>query len=268
MSFYPLLETALLSDSIEVKKECVDNCLEYCTKNILPASNTPKVFKIPSYASFCIIVPTNQLPQRKNFDTPKGLATLVHAIAHIEYSAIDLALDAVYRFGEMPLAFKQDWLMVADDEIRHFVMLEKILEKLGYKYGDFPVHQGFFDIAKDTAHSPLYRMAIVPRYYEASGLDVNPQIIKKLHNKRKDSTVAALIEALEIILQEEIGHVAKGDKWFRHLCKESNKSIDVYFDILEEFNLGLRNRTHINIKARKEAGFSCDEIKKLGATTC
>ena len=268
MSFYSLLETALLSDNVDLKKESTHRCIEYCTKNILPQSNSARVFEKPSYASFCTIVPTDKLPMRNHLDTPQGLATLVHAIAHIEYSAIDLALDAVYRFDKMPLEFKQDWLKVADDEIRHFKMLEKILHALGYKYGDFPVHQGFFDIAKDTSRSPLYRMAIIPRYYEASGLDVNPQIIKKLHNKRKDPLVAELIKTLEVILKEEIDHVSKGDKWFRYLCDESGVNIDIYFSILDEFRLGLGNRKHINVEARRQAGFSCEEIKKLGAKDC
>ncbi len=143
----------------------------------------------------------------------------MHSIAHIEYSAIDLALDAVYRYPQMPLVYKRDWLEVASDEIRHFRMLDTLLKDLGYCYGDFPVHSGLFDAANHTAHNILDRMAIVPRYFEASGLDVSPQIIKKLANKHKIPAVMKLIDTLNIIYKEEIDHVLKGDRWFKYLCQ-------------------------------------------------
>jgi len=196
------------------------------------------------------------------------LATLVHAITHIEYSAIDLALDAVYRFPEMPMEYKVDWLVVAEDEIRHYKMLDELLESLGCTYGDSPVHCGLFDAAEHTAHAVLDRMAIVPRYYEASGLDVNPQIIKKLDNKRKNPIVKKLIDALNVIYDEEIEHVHKGDKWFKYLCRREGLDESVYFEILERYKLLTKHRPHINVDARKEAGFTCDEIKKLGAKEC
>jgi uncharacterized ferritin-like protein (DUF455 family) len=228
----------------------------------------PVLFDAPSYASKCRIVDPRQLPARKDFASAEGLATLIHAITHIEYSAIDLALDAVYRFPQMPMAYKVDWLVVAEDEIRHYRMLNGLLESLGYRYGDFPVHCGLFDAAEHTAHSVLERMAVVPRYYEASGLDVNPQIMKKLENKRKNPQVKALIEALEVILEEEIDHVHKGDRWFKYLCAQEGLEESVYFEILERYRLLEKHRPHINVEARKKAGFVCDEIRKLGAKEC
>jgi len=270
MKLYEILETAICSDDILLKEELTAQCLEYCKQNTLSTESTfvPKHFEKPSYASFCKIVNPRELPARKDFDTPEGLATLVHAIAHIEYSAIDLALDAVYRFPEMSREYKLDWLEVASDEIRHFKMLKELLDELGYVYGDFPVHCGLFDAAEHTAHSILDRMAIIPRYYEASGLDVNPQITKKLENKRKKPIVKKLIETLDIIYDEEIVHVQKGDKWFKYLCKEEGLDLSVYFDILERYTLLSKHRPHINAEARKEAGFTCTEIKKLGAKVC
>jgi uncharacterized ferritin-like protein (DUF455 family) len=264
------LETAIRSDDMVLKEQLVVQCLEYCNQNSvsLPQGFEPVVFEIPSYASKCTIVNPRDLPTRKEFDTPEGLATLVHAIAHIEYSAIDLALDAVYRFPQMPLEYKVDWLVVAEDEIRHYKMLFELLDALGYRYGDFPVHCGLFDAAAHTAHALLDRMAIVPRYYEASGLDVNPQIIKKLENKRKNPLVAKLIDALKIIYDEEIEHVHKGDKWFKYLCAKEGLDESVYFEILERYRLLSKHRPHINVNARKEAGFTCSEIKKLGAKEC
>lgn len=270
MNFYEVLETAICSENILQKETYTTQCLVYCSQNevSLPSNFIANSFDIPSYANRCTIVPPKELPQRKDFDSKEGLATLIHSIAHIEYSAIDLALDAVYRYPDMPREYKIDWLQVASDEIRHFKMLETLLNDLGFSYGDFPVHSGLFDAAQKTAHNILHRMAIVPRYFEASGLDVSPQIIKKLHNKRKNTAVQKLIDALDIIYEEEIDHVHKGDRWFKYLCEEQGKKEDVYFEILEQYGLLHKHRPYVNVEARKEAGFTCAEIKKLGAKEC
>ncbi len=270
MNFYVLLEQAIISDDILVKELLAAQCLEYCSQNEVMSDDNflPRRFEVPSYVSKCTIVSPKNLPHRKDFDTKEGLATLVHSIAHIEFSAIDLALDAVYRYSDMPQRYKIDWLEVACDEIRHFKMLQSLLQELGFTYGDFPVHSGLFDAAKNTAHNILDRMAIVPRYFEASGLDVSPQIIKKLDNRRKLPSIAKLIEVLNTIYKEEIDHVLKGDKWFKYLCKLEGKNEDVYFEILEVYDLLDKHRPHVNVKARKEAGFTCHEIKRLGAKEC
>jgi len=270
MNIYEVLETAILSDNIVLKEALTIQCLEYCTHNEISMEEKfeAKIFLEPSYAKRCTIVFPKDLPVRKDFDTQEGLATLVHSITHIEYSAIDLALDAVYRYPKMPIEYKIDWLEVASDEIRHFKMLDTLLKALGFSYGDFPVHSGLFDAAHKTTHNLLDRMAIIPRYFEASGLDVSPQIIKKLDNKRKIPMVAKLIEMLNIIYEEEIDHVLKGDRWFKYICEQENKNEDIYFEILERYDLLDKHRPYVNVKARKEAGFSCVEIKKLGAKEC
>ncbi len=260
----------LQTSNIKKKKDFIDKYLELLQNNKDIDNNfEPIIFQKPSYAPFCNIVTPDKLPNRKDFNSKEGLASLVHAIVHIEYSAIDLALDAVYRFGDMPIEYKIDWLVVADDEIRHFNMLMEILEELGFEYGDFPVHCGLFDVANNTSKSVLDRMAIVPRYYEASGLDVNPQIIKKLDNKKKNPIIAKIIDALNIIYQEEIEHVYKGDKWFKYLCDKQDLNYkNEYQSILKKYYLDKKHRPHINVEARKEAGFSCDEILLLGAKEC
>lgn len=274
MNILSLLERAIMSDDILIKEELTVQCLAYCTQNEIRCDDdfAPLLFSSPSYASKCHIVDPRELPARKDFESKEGLATLVHAIAHIEYSAIDLALDAVYRYPQMPREYKVDWLEVASDEIRHFKMLQSLLEELGYAYGDFPVHCGLFDAAEHSAGNILDRMAVIPRYYEASGLDVSPQIMKKLDNKRKNPQVKKLIEALQIIYDEEIDHVYKGDKWFKYLCKKEGNAEgseeEVYFEILERYKLLSKHRPYVNVEARKEAGFSCSEIKKLGAKEC
>lgn len=270
MKLNNLLEQAILSDDIHQKALLSDQCLEYCNQNEVreEEDSIPKIFESPSYASFCTIVSPRALPVRKDFDTSEGLATLVHAIAHIEFSAIDLALDAVYRYPHMSIAYKTDWLEVANDEIRHFKMLEDVLHELGYQYGDFPVHSGLFDAAVKTADNHLDRMAVIPRYFEASGLDVSPQIIKKLENKRKIPRVAKLIEILGVIYKEEVDHVLKGDRWFKYLCEIEGVTTDIYFDILAKYELLNKHRPYVNVDARKDAGFSCKEIKRLGAKEC
>lgn len=270
MNIYVVLEQAIISDEILSKEKLTAQCLEYCSQNEVSVPNdfVVKHFRVPSYASRCTIVSPKDLPHRKDFESKEGLATLVHSIAHIEFSAIDLALDAVYRYPDMPMEYKIDWLEVASDEIRHFKMLEDLLRELGFKHGDFPVHSGLFDAGNNTADNILDRMAIVPRYFEASGLDVSPQIIKKLENKRKIPAVKKLIEVLHVIYEEEIDHVLKGDKWFKYLCKKEGKSEEVYFDILEKYALLDKHRPHVNVQARKDAGFTCKEIKRLGAKEC
>jgi len=270
MNIYEVLEQAIISDDILIKEALTTQCLEYCNQNEVRAEDAflPMMFDTPSYATRCNIVSPSQLRQRKDFDSREGLATLVHSIAHIEFSAIDLALDAVYRYPDMPMEYKIDWLEVASDEIRHFQMLNEQLLELGFPYGSFPVHSGLFDAATNTAHNILDRMAIVPRYFEASGLDVSPKIIKKLNNKKKFPAIEKLIETINIIYEEEIDHVFKGDKWFKYLCKKEGKAVSVYFDILQKYGLLDKHRPHVNIDARKAAGFSCTEIKKLGAKEC
>ncbi|MDQ7084052.1 MAG: ferritin-like domain-containing protein [Sulfurovum sp.] len=270
MNFYLLLEQAILSDDIGIKAQLTAQCLAYCSQNEISSEEgfVPKVFDVPSYASKCTIVSPKDLRMRKDFDTVEGLASLVHSIAHIEYCAIDLALDGVYRYRDMPQEYNVDWLSVASDEIRHFGMLKDLLVDLGFEYGDFPVHSGLFDAGNKTLDNSLHRMAIVPRYFEASGLDVGPQIVKKLHNKRKLASVARLIEVLEIIYVEEIDHVLKGDKWFKFLCKVFDEDESVYFEILAQYDLLDKHRPHVNVQGRKEAGFSCEEIKRLGAKVC
>ncbi len=271
MNFYDLAKLALTSPDTTFKQDSVDKLLHYCNigEDRAKEEFEPLIFRSPSYAKYCKIVPPQKLPKRRRFDTNDGLATLLHSIVHIEYSAIDLALDAVYRFPQMPTEFRKDWLEVANDELRHFNMLKRILEDLGYSYGDFPVHRGLFDASVHTAEDVLDRMAVIPRHYEATGLDVNPQIMKKLQPFKKRDEVKALLEALDIIYKEEIDHVRKGDYWFRYCCNERGlETISTFSRILEDYDLKRANRSNLNIVARKEAGFSCLELRDLGASSC
>lgn len=217
----------------------------------------------PSYKEFSNIVLPKDVKLRKRFDTIEGKASLLHTVAHIEYSAIDLALDAALRFTSLPKEYYKDWLEVADDEIRHFLMIEQLLNEIGYAYGDIDVHTNLFEAMINT-DTLLKRMAIVPRYLEANGLDQNPKIMKKLESN-PDEINNKILEALNTILIEEISHVSKGDRWFKYECKRLNLDFEAtYLEILEEFYPGCtKKRTDLNFQARKEAGFSCDELKRL-----
>jgi uncharacterized ferritin-like protein (DUF455 family) len=271
MNFYDKCGQALRSSDVDTKSDIIDELLEYCTTNevVAPQSFEPLIFDEPSYCSFCQIVAPRELPSRKDFHTSGGLATLVHSITHIEFSAIDLALDAVYRFANMPLEYKTDWLVVAQDEVRHYRMLLGILRDLGFGYGDFPVHKGLFEMSMKTAGDVMDRMAVIPRHFEAGGLDVNPQIAKKLERYRNNPPVSTIIDALKVIEDEEIDHVRKGDRWFRYICQGRNLDVsETFMVILERYHLLARHRPHMNIEARREAGFSCDELLELGADSC
>ena len=220
----------------------------------------------PSYVSFLDIVKPTLLPKIKNFNTVEGKKYLIHTILHIEYSAIDLAIDAALRYTDMSYDYYKDWLEVADDEIRHFLMLEKLLNDLDGKYGDFQVHKNLFEAMQETSAPSdfLRRMAAVPRYLEANGLDQNPKIMEKLKSNN-DPYNRKILEVLKIILIEEVDHVRKGDTWFKYECERLNKEPEAtYLEIIEDVFPGCTSRKmDLNFEARKEAGFSCDELKRL-----
>lgn len=224
--------------------------------------SSPTIFTKPAYADLLNIVPPQQVPKRKNLATDEGKAVLIHAIMHIEYSAIDLALDAAYRFRALPPAYYQDWLEVAHEEVRHFLMLQTLLHSLGYRYGDLPVHTALFDASAKTP-GLLERMAIVPRYLEAQGLDSNLVIIDKLH-RIDDSMGNEILKALGVILEEEVDHVSKGDRWFKYACKQGQIETSIYFDIVKSmYPNAFSGRKPLNKEARKKAGFSEDEIAQM-----
>jgi len=269
MNFYEKLENALISCDINTKELIVDWAIDFLKSNSVEVSNfTPNKWHQPSYAKICKIVKPKFLPKRRDLSSKEGLIALLHSIAHIEFSAIDLAIDAVYRFPKMPNEYKLDWLIVAQDEIRHFKMILELLKTLGANYGDLPVHSSLYEMAVKTSSNAIERMAIIPRYFEAGGLDVNPKIINRLYPFRAKKIVKDTMEALNIIYIEEIEHVKKGDKWFKYLCDlENSNYLDRYLEIIEKYNLKGKV-SDFNIKARKEAGFSCNELLKLGAKEC
>lgn len=196
---------------------------------------------------------------RRSLHTEKGHAALIHAIAHIEFNAINLALDAVSRFREMPVAFIDDWLKIADEEASHFQLLREHLNTLGYDYGDFDAHNGLWEMAQQTAHDPLVRMALVPRVMEARGLDVTPGIMTRLAEAGDHRAV----EILSIILHDEVGHVEIGTRWFHYLCDERDlPRQETFTRLFNQYTKG-RIRLPLHREARKRAGFSEAELNYL-----
>ena len=182
----------------------------------------------------------------------------IHSVAHIEFSAIDIALDACYRFRNLPREFYEDWLEVAEDEIRHFCVIENLLLKRGGRYGELSVHDGLFIALQKTSSSLTSRMALLPRYMEANGLDANAHIIKRLEGEGGNEE---LIECLKVILKEEVSHVSKGDKWFKFACKKEGIDENSYFDIiLSLYPNSFKNVREINEQDRLKAGFSKEEL--------
>lgn len=168
---------------------------------------------------------------RRSPATPEGRAILLHAIAHIEFNAINLALDAVWRFDGMPGAYYLDWLRVAAEEATHFNLLREHLRTHGHDYGDFPAHQGQWTMCEKTQDDVLARMALVPRTMEARGLDATPQIQRKLRRVGSPDALAA-VDILEIILRDEVGHVAIGNHWYRWLCTRQGLEPEAHYGVL------------------------------------
>jgi len=191
--------------------------------------------------------------------TPAGIAALVHAIAHIELNAIDLALDICWRFPGMPEAFYRDWLRIAQEEARHFTLLRDHLLGLGFDYGDFDAHNALWEMAERTKHDLLARIALVPRTLEARGLDASPGVRAKLvgAGDRKAG------EILDVILHDEIGHVLAGNRWYRCLCEQRGLDpVSTYAELASKYQAP-KLRAPFNLEARRAAGFDEVELAAL-----
>jgi uncharacterized ferritin-like protein (DUF455 family) len=217
-----------------------------------------KPIDLPGQPGKPALVPPHSVPRRRP-DTAAGRAALIHALAHIEFNAINLALDAAHRFAGMPPAYYADWLKVADEEALHFDLLNAHLATFGHAYGDFKAHTGLWDMALKTAHDPLVRMALVPRVLEARGLDATPRIVDKL----RAANDMRMVEILGIIERDEIGHVAIGSRWFAYLCAMRGLEPDATFrQLLVDYDAPPL-KPPFNLAARRQAGFSEPELDWL-----
>jgi uncharacterized ferritin-like protein (DUF455 family) len=228
---------------------------------LAPTTRAPFVAELAPRAGFPArpaLVDPKTVPIRA-LSTREGRAALLHAIAHIEFNAINLALDAALRFPDLPLQYYVDWVSVAQEEAQHFMLLANHLKSTyAANYGDFPAHDGLWNMAQRTNGDVLARMALVPRVMEARGLDVTPGLIEKLQ-QAGDGTAA---DILRIILRDEVGHVAIGNRWYAYLCAQRDVEPVAHFAALQAQYRAPKVRPPFNVEARVAAGFSQFEIEQ------
>ncbi|MEY4882162.1 MAG: hypothetical protein RIS34_16 [Pseudomonadota bacterium] len=204
-----------------------------------------------------LVLPTHI--KQASLKTTEGRAALIHAIAHIELNAIDLALDIVWRFSGMPQQFYRDWVTIAKEEARHFTLLRNHLVTLGFDYGDFDAHNTLWAMAEKTKDDVLARVALVPRTLEARGLDASPAVKNKLVSVGDFKAG----EILDVILHDEIGHVLTGNHWYRWLCTQRGLDpISTYATLTQTYQAP-RLRPPFNLEARRLAGFDDAELREL-----
>jgi uncharacterized ferritin-like protein (DUF455 family) len=215
---------------------------------------------IPGRPAAPVLVSHTSL-KSKPLNTLEGRALLLHAIAHIELNAIDLALDVVWRFSAMPEAFYTDWVQIAKEEAKHFLLLQRHLLSMGYDYGQFPAHNSLWDMAERTQGDILARIGLVPRTMEARGLDASPGV----KNKLVSAGDLAGGRILDIILKDEIGHVAAGNRWYRHVCQERGLDpVATYRELIQQYDAP-KLKSPYNLEARRLAGFEEEELIYLAA---
>ncbi len=259
-NFFEMVRHCLKTENVDEKLHLTHQLasLRRQGKLSLKQFGVPVATDANGYPEQPVLVAATKVPKR-GFGTAEGRAIMMHAIAHIEFNAINLALDAIQRFPGMPEDYYFDWLKVADEEVYHFELIRAHLRFLGAEYGDYPAHNGLWEMAEKTAHDVLERMALVPRVLEARGLDVTPGIQKKLR-QAGDEHAATL---LDIIFADEVGHVEIGTRWFHYLCAQKDIAPESTFFALIEAYFPKGMYGPYNVEAREEAGFSHQEIQIL-----
>lgn len=218
----------------------------------------PQRIDVPGRPERPELVEPRQL-ERRGLGSEHGRAVLLHALAHIEFNAINLAADALYRFPAMPHDFYVDWARVADDESRHFTMLRELLLARGHDYGDFPAHNGLWDTTVKTDHDLLVRMALVPRVLEARGIDVSPGLKRNFEQFGAHDAAAAM----DTIYHDEIEHVRIGNHWFHWCCERANREPRGTFEsLIREYMRG-RIKGPFDREGRLHAGFTEEELDDI-----
>lgn len=256
---------AFISTKIEHKMPLAGVLSEFAAINIIANIDLNYCNAKPGVPAKPLLLEPLKVVKRSPF-TEEGHAALMHSICHIEFNAVNLALDAIWRFPCMPEQYYLDWAKVAKEEAYHFTLLQNHLKSIAYEYGDFPAHTGLWAMCEKTKDDIVARMALVPRTLEARGLDATPLIQAKL---RKVNTPFAkeAVEILDIILRDEIGHVAIGNHWYRWLCRRDGLDPLAHYGILHAKHAAPRLRPPLNLAARLQAGFTPQEIEYLTALT-
>lgn len=257
--FNALMESSISAKTAQINQLCDDLA---ANKPFSFSAVTVQKVEVPGRPSQPELVDPRQV-KRRSFASLKGRLTLMHSFAHIEFNAVNLALDAAYRFQQMPQQFTLDWLKVAQEEALHFSLINQYLQQHDASYGDYPAHNGLWDMVKKTDHDVLIRMALVPRVMEARGLDVTPKMIERFLQIKDQSAV----DILSVIYQDEIGHVEIGNKWYDYCCKQQQvEPIATFKALVGEYFEG-KLRGPFNRPARKQAGFSEKELNELESLT-
>ncbi|MBK7365932.1 MAG: ferritin-like domain-containing protein [Nitrosomonas sp.] len=259
-SLFNIAASCLMANGIEEKLLLTQQAAEAWRNKLLSLDSYESAQQInqPGRPARLVLVNPRDVPRRR-LGSGAGLIALIHAIAHIEFNAIDLAWDAVYRFRGLPKSFYDDWVTVAFEEACHFQLLRERLKAFDHDYGDLPAHDGLWDTALLTASDPLLRMALVPRVLEARGLDVTPGIIKRLRQIGDEKT----IEILEIILHDEIGHVSIGTRWYNFFCNQRQIDPEKTFCELVSQHFAGQIAGPFHYEARQQAGFTLNELNML-----
>jgi uncharacterized ferritin-like protein (DUF455 family) len=254
---------AFKSSKIEQKMALAGVLIAYTAINTIANLDDKNHDTKPGVPAKPLLLEPLKVEKRSPF-TPAGHAALMHSICHIEFNAVNLALDAIWRFPGMPDQYYLDWAKVAKEEAYHFTLLQNHLKSIAYDYGDFPAHTGLWAMCEKTKDDIVARMALVPRTLEARGLDATPLIQTKL---RKVNTPFAkeAVEILDIILRDEIGHVAIGNHWYRWLCRRDGLDPLQHYGLLHARHQAPRLKPPLNHIARLEAGFTPQEIEYLSA---
>jgi uncharacterized ferritin-like protein (DUF455 family) len=240
--------------------ELFDQYQQQCVSLCIPAILDPQDLELPGRPEKPELIPPLQVPKR-TMASVEGRVALLHSLAHIEFNAINLALDAIWRFPEMPEQYYEDWLKVAKEEAYHFTLVNGYLQSFNFQYGDFPAHNSLWEMVQRTSDSVIARMALVPRTMEARGLDAVPMIRDRFKQVKDDRAVSIL----EIILHDEIGHVLIGNRWFNFLCaKDKLSPIATYRELASKYCAPVL-KGPFNMEARKQAGFTAQELELLGA---
>lgn len=261
---YEKMETALLAKDYATKRAILDELLPITREaaqkgeSFGEGSHPPIDIPMAGIPEKVKIVDFSELKQR-SYMKDEGYGALLHSVCHIEFNAINLGLDAAYRFRDISPEFTFDWIEVAHDECRHFELMHDRLKELGKEYGDYPAHGQLWEMCVKTAHDSLVRMALVPRVLEARGLDVTPGMIEKMKNRGDKKVIAAL----EVIYTEEIGHVKKGNKWYNRLAQERGVDpMEFFKDLIKQYDMFVF-RGYVNLEGRIEAGFTKFELELL-----
>jgi len=257
---YRQIENVLLEQDPSQKSKAVDKlCQRWCDGKLTRNTELAiQPIEIPGRPDLPRLVDPRKL-SRRSTSSDAGRTGLLHAIAHIEFNAINIALDAAYRFRQMPDQFVTDWLLVASEESRHFNLLDQYLRDSGSFYGELDAHNGLWEMVCKTREDVLHRMALVPRVMEARGLDVTPGMITRFSNIGDHRAV----KILQVIYGDEIGHVRIGNYWYQYLCKQRQlDAIDTFRQLVDYYLKG-KLRGPFNWPARLEAGFEADELKAM-----